>query len=129
MVRIVERRPPQRGARPRIDAELAKIEVTDVRIARFIRQLESDFRRASARIGKTLRPYQTHKTQQIALAEIEIAVDRVDRLDDGEDRLFDLHEVADIDQMAADAAGHRRLDVGVAEIEFRLPYRRFGGVQ
>ena len=60
---------------------------------------------------------------------IEIDVDRIERDDRGEQRgiaLAALDEIADADQMAADAAGHRRENVGEFDIELGSLQRAFG---
>ncbi|MBA7698797.1 hypothetical protein ES703_107479 [subsurface metagenome] len=63
------------------------------------------------------------------LIHIEIDVDRIER-DDGCEQggasVRALHEVADADEMAADAARNRRLDVGELDIELRRLQRAIG---
>ena len=59
-----------------------------------------------------------------ALIDVEIEVDRIDRDDRGQQGLVRLHEIADRDQAAVDAAGQRRLDLGEFEVEAGPPQRR-----
>src|SRR5262249_28084966 len=63
------------------------------------------------------------------LIDVEIDIDRIERDDRGEQSgaaLGALHEVADADEMAADAACDRRLHVGELDIELRRLQRAFG---
>ena len=65
--------------------------------------------------------------QNLLLVDAEIDVDRID-LDDGGElgRPARPDEGAGIDQPRRDDARERRLDLGVAEIDFRLLHLAFG---
>ena len=64
------------------------------------------------------------------LVDVEIDVDRIERDDGGEQCrgavVAALHEIADTDEMAADAAGDRRHHVGEFDIELGRLKRAFG---
>ena len=113
-----------------IDLIVDEVELALARPVRLVGQAHVD-RRAVARLVELAGGGGALIGEIVALAHVEIEVDRVERHDRGEHRgrgaVAAADQVADAHLMVADAPGERRGDLGELDIELGRADRRLGG--
>ena len=117
---IGERGPHRDGIGALIDLDVEEIDLARVLVRGAVGQRDLDHRRAGRIVTSA------SILQELALADRKGDVDRVLADDGREHAAVGPDQVADAERGAADAAGDRRVDLGVAEIDPRPLERRLG---
>ena len=117
---IGERGPHRDGIGALIDLDVEEVDLARVLVRGAVGQRHLDHRRAGRVVTSA------SILQELALADRKGDVDRVLADDGREHAAVGPDQVADAERGTADAAGDRRVDLGVAEIDLRPLERRLG---